>query len=31
LLADVAGSATVDGWAVLDAADATLSLMEHPR
>jgi 3-hydroxyisobutyrate dehydrogenase len=31
LVADVAESATVTGVAVLDAADATLSLMEHPR
>jgi 3-hydroxyisobutyrate dehydrogenase-like beta-hydroxyacid dehydrogenase len=31
LIADVAGSATATGAAVLDAADATLSLMEHPR
>jgi 3-hydroxyisobutyrate dehydrogenase len=31
LLADVANSASVPGGAVLDAADATLSLMEHPR
>ncbi len=31
LVADVAAAATVAGGAVLDAADATLSLMEHPR
>jgi 3-hydroxyisobutyrate dehydrogenase len=31
LLADVADAASVAGGAVLDAADATLSLMEHPR
>jgi 3-hydroxyisobutyrate dehydrogenase len=31
LIADVAGAATAAGGAVLDAADATLSLMEHPR
>lgn len=31
LLADVAAAASVAGGAVLDAADATLSLMEHPR
>jgi 3-hydroxyisobutyrate dehydrogenase-like beta-hydroxyacid dehydrogenase len=31
LLADVANAAAVAGGAVLDAADTTLSLMEHPR
>jgi hypothetical protein len=31
LLADVADAVTAAGGAVLDAADATLSLMEHPR
>jgi 3-hydroxyisobutyrate dehydrogenase len=31
LVADLTGAATVSGGAVLDAADATLSLMEHPR
>jgi len=31
LVADVADAASVPGGAVLDAADATLSLMEHPR
>jgi 3-hydroxyisobutyrate dehydrogenase-like beta-hydroxyacid dehydrogenase len=31
LLADVADAATVAGGAVLDAADAALSLMGHPR
>jgi 3-hydroxyisobutyrate dehydrogenase len=31
LLADLTDSATVPGGAVLDAADATLSLMKHPR
>lgn len=31
LLADVADAVTVAGGAVLGAADATLSLMEHPR
>jgi len=31
LVADLAGAAGVPGGAVLDAADATLSLMEHPR
>jgi 3-hydroxyisobutyrate dehydrogenase len=31
LIADVAMAAAVDGGAVLDAADATLSLMDHPR
>jgi hypothetical protein len=31
LVADLAGAAAVPGGAVLDAADATLSLMEHPR
>jgi 3-hydroxyisobutyrate dehydrogenase len=31
LIADVADTAGVAGGAVLDAADATLSLMEHPR
>lgn len=31
LLADVADSATADGGVVLTAADAALSLMEHPR
>ena len=31
LVADLAGAAAVVGGAVLDAADATLSLMEHPR
>jgi 3-hydroxyisobutyrate dehydrogenase len=31
LLADVANAAAVNGGAVLDAADATLTLMEHPR
>ena len=31
LLADVVDGAAVTGGAVLDAADATLSLMEHPR
>ncbi len=31
LVADLTGTAAVSGGAVLDAADATLSLMEHPR
>jgi 3-hydroxyisobutyrate dehydrogenase len=31
LLADLADAAGVPGGAVLDAADATLALMEHPR
>jgi 3-hydroxyisobutyrate dehydrogenase len=31
LVVDVADAAAVSGGAVLDAADATLSLMEHPR
>ena len=31
LLADVADAVTAAGGVVLDAADATLSLMEHPR
>lgn len=31
LVAELAGSAGVSGGAVLDAADATLSLMKHPR
>ena len=31
LVADLTGAAAVSGGAVLDAADATLSLMEHPR
>lgn len=31
LLADIADATAVPGGAVLDAADATLSLMEHPR
>jgi 3-hydroxyisobutyrate dehydrogenase len=31
LVADLAGATAVVGGAVLDAADATLSLMEHPR
>ena len=31
LVADVAATETVAGGVVLDAADATLSLMEHPR
>ena len=31
LVADLAGAAAVPGGAVLEAADATLSLMEHPR
>ncbi|BBZ12179.1 NAD(P)-dependent oxidoreductase [Mycobacterium branderi] len=31
LIADIAGTAGVDGGAVLDAADATLTLMAHPR
>ena len=31
LLADVTDAATATGGVVLDAADATLSLMEHPR
>ncbi len=31
LVADLAGAVAVPGGAVLDAADATLSLMEHPR
>ena len=31
LVADLADAAAVSGGAVLDAADATLSLMEHPR
>ncbi|MGB6207011.1 NAD(P)-dependent oxidoreductase [Mycobacterium sp.] len=31
LVADLAGAAGVPGGAVLDAADATLTLMEHPR
>ena len=31
LIADVADTASVAGGVVLDAADATLSLMEHPR
>lgn len=31
LVADLADTATVPGGAVLDAADATLTVMEHPR
>jgi 3-hydroxyisobutyrate dehydrogenase len=31
LVADLAGAAAFPGGAVLDASDATLSLMEHPR
>jgi 3-hydroxyisobutyrate dehydrogenase len=31
LLADLTGAAKISGGAVLDAADATLSLMAHPR
>jgi 3-hydroxyisobutyrate dehydrogenase-like beta-hydroxyacid dehydrogenase len=31
LVADLTDSATVPGGAVLDAADATLSMMKHPR
>ncbi|MGH3634403.1 NAD(P)-dependent oxidoreductase [Mycobacterium sp.] len=31
LIADLAGAAAVPGGAVLDAADATLALMDHPR
>jgi 3-hydroxyisobutyrate dehydrogenase-like beta-hydroxyacid dehydrogenase len=31
LVADLTSAAAVSGGAVLDAADATLSLMEHPR
>jgi 3-hydroxyisobutyrate dehydrogenase len=31
LVADLTDSADVPGGAVLDAADATLSLMKHPR
>jgi 3-hydroxyisobutyrate dehydrogenase len=31
LIADLAGAAAIPGGAVLDAADATLALMEHPR
>jgi 3-hydroxyisobutyrate dehydrogenase-like beta-hydroxyacid dehydrogenase len=31
LVADLAAAAAVPGGAVLDTADATLTLMEHPR
>ena len=31
LVADLADAAAVPGGAVLDAADATLTLMKHPR